>query len=216
LWSNGTATEDLANLNTGTYSVTITDAHNCTAESSFNVGSDNLFSIDATPDTVTINLGQSVNLNVNALGSSFGSVIWTPSNGLNCSDCFNPVSSAVESITYWVSGTDINGCVATDSVRVNVEPVYTIYVPNAFTPNGDGNNDFFEVFGYKEAWKQFKVQLFNRWGEKVYESNDMNFKWDGVYQGKMMNPTVLVYVVKLVYLDNYTEKILKGTITLVR
>jgi gliding motility-associated-like protein len=57
-------------------------------------------------------------------------------------------------------------------------------------------NDYFEVFGNKQAWKQFEVQVFNRIGEKVYESNDMNFKWDGTYKGVLINPTVLVYTCK--------------------
>jgi gliding motility-associated-like protein len=85
-----------------------------------------------------------------------------------------------------------------------------------FTPNGDGANDFFEVFGNKEAWKQFEVQVFNRWGEKVYESNDMNFKWDGIYKGVGLMPAVFVYQVRVVYLDNYTDQLYKGSVTLVR
>ncbi|MFM2307612.1 MAG: hypothetical protein RLZZ367_2281, partial [Bacteroidota bacterium] len=85
-----------------------------------------------------------------------------------------------------------------------------------FTPNGDGTNDYFEVFGNKEAWKQFEVTVFNRWGEKIYESSDMNFKWDGVFKGELQNPGVYVYTVKLVYLNNYTDKMYKGTLTLIR
>jgi gliding motility-associated-like protein len=215
-WSTGETTEDLSALNTGTYSVTVTDQHNCTADSTFVVGNNNVFTMDATPSVVTINLGESVNLDVTALTGILSTAVWTPSTGLNCTDCFNPVSSAVESITYFVDGTDVNGCKADDSVRINVIPIYNIFIPNAFTPNGDGFNDFFEVMGNKEAWKQFEVKLFNRWGEKVYESNDMNFKWDGVFKSRMLEPTVLVYTIRLVYLDNYTEKIHKGTVTLIR
>jgi gliding motility-associated-like protein len=85
-----------------------------------------------------------------------------------------------------------------------------------FTPNGDGNNDFFEVFGKKEAWKQFEVEVFDRWGERVYQSNDMNFKWDGQYKGKDLPPAVFVYQIHLTYLDNYTDKLFKGSVTLVR
>jgi gliding motility-associated-like protein len=85
-----------------------------------------------------------------------------------------------------------------------------------FTPNNDGNNDFFEVFGNKEAWKQFNVEVFNRWGEKVYDSDDMNFKWDGIYKGVAAPPAVYVYVIHITYLDNYTDKIYKGSVTLVR
>ena len=155
-------------------------------------------------------------MNVVANGSVFGTVLWTPSNGLSCSDCVSPISSTNESITYYVTGIDTNGCVAKDVVVVNVVPNYIAFIPNAFTPNGDGNNDCFQVYGNKEAWKQFEVEVYDRIGEKVFESNDMNFKWDGTYKGQMMNPTVLVYTIKVIYLNNYSDKLFKGTVTLVR
>lgn len=215
-WDNGAVTEDLFGLDTGTYHIIVTDSHNCVVDSVLHVSNDAIFSIDATPDTATINLGHSVTLNVVPNGSVFGTVLWTPSNGLSCSDCVSPISSTNESITYYVTGTDTNGCVAKDIVVVNVVPDYIAYIPNAFTPNGDGNNDFFEVFGNKEAWKQFDVEVYNRIGEKVFESNDMNFKWDGTYKGQMMNPTVLVYTIKVIYLNNYSDKLFKGTVTLIR
>jgi gliding motility-associated-like protein len=130
--------------------------------------------------------------------------------------CANPVSSAIQTITYMVTGTDVSGCISTDSVLVTVVPSYVFFIPNAFTPNNDGNNDNLEVFGNKEAWKQFEVKVFNRWGEKVFESQDPNFKWDGTYQGRSSNPGVFVYLVKLVYLNNYTDKVYTGTVTLIR
>ncbi len=214
-WSNYAASEDISALDTGSYTVTVTDAHNCKAEQSFQISNDEVFSMNASPDTVTIDLGQTVQLNVAATSSSLGSVQWLPSNGLNCNDCFNPVSSAIDDITYTVNGVDINGCTATDEIVVKVIPKYVLFVPNAFTPNGDGNNDFFEVFGNKEAWKQFHVALFNRWGEKVYESENMNFKWDGSFKSGIV-PGVYIYTVKVVYLDNYTDKMYKGSVTLLR
>lgn len=215
-WNNGATTQSISSLDTGTYSVTVTDAHGCTASDVYHIGNDSVFSIDATPDFVTIDLGETVNLNVQPIGSSFGSVLWTPSYALNCSDCISTISSPVESVTYHVTATDINGCLAYDTVRINVVPKYVVFVPNVFTPNGDGANDYFEVFGNKEAWKQFNVEVFNRLGEKVYESNDMNFKWDGTFKGVLQNPAVFVYLVKVVYIDNYSEKLFKGSVTLLR
>jgi gliding motility-associated-like protein len=215
-WSNGQTLQNISSLDTGTYSVTVTDAHGCTATDVFHIGNDSVFSIDATPDMVTIDLGETVNLNVQPIGSSFGSVLWTPSYALNCSDCISTISSPVESVTYHVTGTDVNGCIAHDTVRINVIPKYVVFVPNVFTPNGDGANDYFEVFGNKEAWKQFNVEVFNRLGEKVYESNDMNFRWDGTFKGVLQNPAVYVYLVKVVYIDNYSEKLFKGSVTLLR
>lgn len=215
-WSNGATSEDIFALDTGLYSITVTDAHGCEKDSSFYVGNDSIFSIDATPDATTIDLGQSVTLNVNPIGSSFGAVLWTPPVALDCYDCISPSASPIQSISYLVTGTDVNGCIATDTLHITVVPKYVVYVPNAFTPNGDGSNDYFEVYGNKEAWKQFHVAIFNRLGEMVYESNDMNFKWDGRYKGVLQNPAVFVYLVKVVYLDNYSEKLFKGSVTLLR
>lgn len=215
-WSTGQTSQNISSLDTGTYSVLVTDAHGCTATEVFHIGNDSVFSIDATPDLTTIHLGETVNLNVQPIGSSFGSVLWTPAYALNCSDCISTISSPVESITYHVTGTDVNGCIAYDTVRINVVPKYVVFVPNVFTPNGDGANDYFEVFGNKDAWKQFNVQVFNRIGEKVYESNDMNFKWDGTFKGVLQNPAVFVYLVKVVYIDNYSEELFKGSVTLLR
>jgi len=74
----------------------------------------------------------------------------------------------------------------------------------ALTPNGDGNNDFFEIFGYKEAWKTIWSRGIRSLGRKVYQSNDMNFKWMGL-SGEKWWTKPFGLLVKLVYLDNYTK-----------
>ena len=215
-WSNGVTTSDLANIDTGVYSITVTDAHHCTADTTVHVGNDSVYSIAVNPDTATIKLGESIGIELTPFGSTFGTITWTPSEGLSCSDCANPTSSPIQSITYYVATTDVHGCVADTKVAIIVIPTYNIFVPNAFTPNNDGNNDFFEVFGNKEAWKYFEVEVFDRWGEKMIESNDMNFKWDGEYKGRPAPMGVYVYAIHLVYLDNHTDKLFKGTVTLIR
>jgi len=215
-WSNGANTQDIYSIYSGTYSVTITDANNCVVDTSFVVLNDNVFSIEAFPHDTTIDLGSSVDILAVPTGGNIASIIWQPSNGLSCSDCVAPNASPVQSIYYIASAVSDSGCVANDRVNITVIPKYVIFIPNVFTPNGDGNNDFFEVFGNKEAWKQFEVQVFDRWGEKVYDSNDMNFKWDGVYKGKIMQPAVFVYQIRVVYIDNYTDKLYKGSVTLLR
>jgi gliding motility-associated-like protein len=101
-------------------------------------------------------------------------------------------------------------------VRIIVTPRYEIFIPNGFTPNGDGANDYFSVYGNKGSWKQFQVTIFNRLGEKVYESTDPNFQWDGTFKGKPLNPAVFVYLVNIVFLDYYVPEIYKGSVTLVK
>ena len=216
LWSNGATTQDITSLYIGNYSVTITDANNCSVDTSFTVLNDSAFVVVASPHQTVIDLGESVDIVATISGGTLANIIWTPSEFLSCGDCLNPNASPVNSIYYIATATSDSGCVASDKVVITVVPDYSIFIPNVFTPNGDGNNDFFEVFGNKKAWKQFEVQVFNRWGEKVYESGDMNFKWDGIYKGQPSPQAVYVYQIHLVYLDNYTDKLYKGSVTLVR
>ena len=215
-WNTGATTPNLNNIDTGWYAVTVTDAHQCTAAASLRVGNDSAFSVAVTPDTATINLGTGVNITLSPIGSTFGNIEWIPSEGLSCSNCANPFATPTTSITYEALTTDIHGCTASARVNITVIPSYEIFIPNAFTPNGDGSNDYFEVYGNKEAWKYFSVQVFDRWGEKVMDSNDPDFKWDGQFKGKQAPMAVYVYEVHLVYLDNHTDKLFKGTVTLIR
>lgn len=216
LWSNGATTQDIFSLAAGDYTVTITDQNNCQVDTMFTVLQGPPFEVNALPSDTTIDLGQIVQLNVLPTNGNIGSLIWQPSSGLDCSDCITPTASPLKTINYFVTVTSDSGCIAWDSVRITVIPAYEIFIPNVFTPNGDGANDYFEVFGNKQSWKQFNIMVFNRWGEKVYESNDMNFKWDGVYKGVVLNPSVFVYTVNLVFLDNYVPEIYKGSVTLMR
>ena len=214
-WSNGSSLEDPQGLALGLYSVTIQDAKGCIDSLSFIISNDSVFTIAATPSFSEIDLGETINLSVTG-SSDINSVLWTPSIGLDCSNCLNPDASPLNNIIYYVQATDTNGCEASDKVEIVLTSKYLVYIPNVFTPNGDGNNDYFQVFGNKEAWKQFNVMVFDRWGEKVYESNNMNFQWDGTYRGQLLTPTLLVYLINVVYLDNYTGKLFKGSLSLVR
>lgn len=216
VWSNGETTQDIYSLSAGDYAVTVTDQNNCQVDTMFTVLPGAGFDVEAFPSDTTIDLGQIVQLSVTPTGGNIGSLLWQPSNGLDCSNCITPVASPLKTINYFVTVTSDSGCVAWDSVRITVIPTYEIFVPNVFTPNGDGANDYFEVFGNKDSWKQFNIMVFNRWGEKVYESNDMNFKWDGTFKGVVLTPAVFVYTVSLVFLDNYVPEIYKGSVTLMR
>ena len=84
------------------------------------------------------------------------------------------------------------------------------------SPNDDGNNDYFQLFGNLPGLKNLSIMIFDRWGEKVFESDDINFKWDGTYKGEKVQPNVYVYVLKLVFLDGHSDNTKKGSITIVR
>ncbi len=215
-WSNAAAQTNPSALGPGVYSVTMTDANNCSLSSTYVLSYQYVFTVEATPD-VTINFGESTTLGFTVTGApgSFENV-WSPSGSLSCSDCVSPVSSPQVSTTYQVEVTNNAGCVATDLVKVTVVPNYDVFVPNAFTPNGDGNNDVFTIFGNIKALALLNIQIFNRWGEKVYESSDHRFEWDGSYKGELQNPQVFTWQLRLTFLDGHMDELRVGTITLVR
>jgi gliding motility-associated-like protein len=214
-WSNGQNSMDIENLPAGAFYVTVTDSKGCSVEDSFFLQYQYDITVDAGPD-VTINLGQNTVLTAVTLATTSVSYFWFPSSGIICNTCESTDAAPVKTLWYTVTVTDEHGCKANDSVLITVNPDYGLFIPNAFTPNGDGNNDFFEMFGNKQAIQYWNIKVFDRWGELVFESNDLNFKWDGSYRGKMLNPTVLVYTAKAVFLDGYTRNDLKGSLTLIR
>jgi gliding motility-associated-like protein len=84
-----------------------------------------------------------------------------------------------------------NSSITSMSNETEVTPTMYLYVPNSFTPNGDGLNDFFYVQG--EAIQTFKIQVFNRWGDLIFESNDVNTGWDGKFNGQLVPQGTYVY-----------------------
>ncbi len=84
-----------------------------------------------------------------------------------------------------------NSSVTSTSNTTEVVPYMSIYIPNSFTPNGDGMNDLFGAYG--EAIKDFRMQIFNRWGQMVFESNNVNNRWDGTHEGVKVPQGSYVY-----------------------
>ena len=217
LWSTGATSDNIGQLAPGNYAVSVSDHMGCSATGNYVLAYLYSFSISTGP-SVTINLGQSIELNytVNGNAGTITSNIWTPANSLSCDNCAGPFASPDITTTYLISVENQLGCTATDTVTIYVNPDYTFYIPNVFTPNGDGNNDYFQVFGNLNGINYFEIQIFNRWGEKVFDSHDIYFQWDGSYKGVIQNPQVFVYQVKLGFQDGHVEPLKKGSVTLVR
>lgn len=210
-WSDGGTgqSQSVSPSSTTSYSVQVTDANGCvsnTTQTSVLVHSPP--SVDAGPD-VTIVKGESTQLN--ASGAS--QYEWSPSSSLTSTSGANPTASPTETTEYTVTGTDANGCSATDQVVVSVEEKINVFVPQLFSPNGDGNNDVLYVRG--GAIKEFKFVLFNRWGEKVFETEDLNSGWDGTFRGRPVDEGVFVFYLKGSYIDG-SEIDAQGNITLIR
>jgi gliding motility-associated-like protein len=165
--------------------------------------------VDAGRDT-TITPGTSVQLN--ATGGA--TIIWYPSTGLSCSTCFNPVAMPQQTTTYFVTTFDANGCPNSDTVTIFVDDLMTLYIPNAFTPhNLNRPNPVFYAYGV--GIYEFEFYIFNRWGEMIFETNDINKGWNGIYRGSPVMEDVYVYVAKA---RSITGKSITrtGTVTVVK
>ena len=215
-WSNGSVQSNLLSVAPGNYSVTVSDANNCTIGSTFSLAYIYDFTVQATP-MATINIGESTTLGYTLTGNAGNYVsVWSPASTLSCADCVAPISAPNVTTLYQIEIRNDAGCIATDTVTVLVIPDYSIFVPNAFTPNNDGNNDVFRLFGNIKTIAYLDIQIFNRIGEKVFDSQDHNFGWDGTYKGVLQNPSVFIWQMKLAFLDGHREELRKGSVTLMR
>lgn len=146
--------------------------------------------------------------------------LWSPSSTLNCSDCPQPIAAPKFNTNYTVSFVDSNGCRNTGQIQVIVIcKNANVFVPNTFSPNGDGSNDVFYVRG-KGLDRVKSLRIFNRWGEVVFEAqqfpvNDPGFGWNGKYKGNKPVPDVYVYQVE-VFCDNSQIIRFEGNIALIQ
>ena len=172
-------------------------------------------SIQITASDTSVSQGGTVQLY--GSGNSPLAYYWTSDAQISNRHIPNPSVTIVQPAWIIVQGTDANDCSAMDSIFINTRGCRArIYVPNAFTPNGDGKNDKYQIFG--QCLKLISMDIFNRWGEMVWESTDINQTWDGTYRGAAQPPGVYVYW--LVYVndppDGSVGTMLKGSITLIR
>jgi gliding motility-associated-like protein len=203
-------TSTLSNLSSGAYSVTVADANGCTATENYTVGVTGGLTLVVTPILEEILAGESVQ--INASGAT--TYTWTPTTGLSCTNCPNPIASPTVTTTYTVTGTDASGCIGTANVTIVVEQLCgEIFIPTIFSPNDDGLNDLECVMGGCVNTMVFAI--YNRWGEKVFESNTLDYCWDGTYKGKKVNTGVYVYKLNAV-LNDGTEIEKAGNINVVR
>jgi len=159
---------------------------------------------------VTITKGSSIQLNATG-GIGYN---WSPPTGLSCVNCPDPIASPTETTTYYVTVTNETGCAATDSVVVNVDWICAdLFIPNVFSPNADGQNDLFYVYG--ECVKEVAISIYNQWGERVFEDTGASPYWDGTFRGKELNSDVFAYNAKIILVTG--EEISKvGNVTLLK
>jgi len=190
-----------------TFNVEVTDSLNCTTTLSVFV--DTLINpIVELGSDIKTNWGNVVTLNPITNGVNFW---WTPSTGLSCTTCPNPMVNAQESTTYYLTVQGANGCYSYDAITVMYDG--SIYAPNSFSPDGDGVNDLFYVYGKDIV--EFELSIFDRWGEKLFYSTNMEMGWNGTYKGTLAKTETYVWKVK--YRDILGDPgTMFGTVTLIR
>ncbi len=200
----------------GTYTVTLTDAVGCTATALARISDFATFRIDARPDT-SIHLGQSVQLLANTGAVTY---LWSPANLLNDSAIYNPLATPTASTVFTVTVTDAGGCRFSDSVLVTIDinvncDTLSIFMPTAFSPNGDGHNDVLYVRGIQTCITNMLLQIFDRWGELVFQTETIANGWDGTFRGQKLNEGVFAYYLTGSLANGRTIS-KKGNITLLR
>ena len=173
--------------------------------------------VDAGPDVTIIDNQTTV---LHATGSFIKYFSWSPVTGLSCDSCSTPTVKIPKTTTFTVTVFSAFGCQDSDKVTVNVVcDKGQVFVPNSFTPNGDGQNDVFYPRGVGIS-KVVAFRVFDRWGEMIFERTNINLNddtnaWDGTYKGGKPRPDVYVYTLDAIC-ESGEEIFWKGDITLIR
>ena len=222
--ANPIATPDATQVGTGpssiiTYSVVGYDSKKCFSDTaSVQVTAFNYPVIGLTPNA-TINVGGSYQINSTAT-TNIVSLNWTPANTLSCSNCLMPLATPTKTTIYSLTAINDGGCATTDSIRVQVIcNGANFFVPNTFSPNGDGVNDHFIVNGVGINVIP-SITIYNRWGQIVFQKsnfapNDPSVAWDGTFNGQPAPSDVYIYTIQILC-NNATLIPYHGNVTLIR
>lgn len=205
------------NLPQGEYMVSIIDQFGCQIDFSASL-------IEPLP--LILDLGDDINLKI---GEEYSldplinfppeSIIWSPSEGLSCTDCIDPIASTTSTTTYQLTVTDSLGCTQSDEIIIYVDNTRNVFIPNAFSPDGDGYNDYFTIYGGIDVEEVVRFQVYNRWGTVVFsknnfQPNDELLGWNGFLNGKNINTGVYVYTAEILFKDGLVERY-SGDVTVV-
>jgi gliding motility-associated-like protein/CSLREA domain-containing protein len=207
------------NLFQGNHTIRISDTLSCDTTYNFTINNSQLLDLQLPGDT-TIKKGNSVNISA-FINFNSNKIIWDPADFLSCDTCLNTTSTPDNTITYTLTVSDENDCTISESMTITVLiDVADIYLPNAFSPNGDNINDLFKPeFKIPENTRILIFQIFDRWGNLIYERTNgiegETFGWDGSVDQEKMNPGVYGYIIQFVGEDGVV-KWKTGDVTLIR
>ncbi|MFK8005044.1 MAG: gliding motility-associated C-terminal domain-containing protein, partial [Saprospiraceae bacterium] len=219
---NGNPTDNsgqFENLPAGFYNIVLTDANGCTLEDNFTINPGINLELNL-PEVIEILEGNTgiIQAIVNVPVDSLEYIQWAPPELLSCDTCLTTTIEALDDQTFQLTIIDNNGCIAIAVINIIVLPRIKIYIPNAFSPNFDGYNDYFTLFANDQVEEILEMSIFDRWGEHVFKKenfqpNDPILGWDGRLKGEEMNPAVFVYIFEVKLKDGST-KVFSGDVTL--
>ncbi|MEO0338296.1 MAG: gliding motility-associated C-terminal domain-containing protein [Bacteroidota bacterium] len=209
----------------GTRTVTVEDMNGCTAIDTFTVIQPDELSVNFNPAVVEIELGDTVSRLEPTIVSStpIDSFIWSPSTFLSADNIQNPVVNPLESQDYILRIVDANGCTAQGQVLVELNRARNVFIPNVFSPNGDGRNDELRVYACRGVSAVNYARVFDRWGSLLYQEQNIGIPdcaggtvlWDGKFNGRDLPAGVYVYIIEVEFIDNVTL-VYRGDISIIR
>lgn len=202
------------------HTVWVRDKAGCVDSASAYIKGFPRLAIDAGPDR-EIELGDSTHAAVTTNAYKLLNILWSPSGTVSCDTCADVWLKPTEPTLYTITATGPEGCTAETHVTVHVKLNHRVFVPNVFSPNSDGMNDYFHPYVTQHVRKISYFRVFTRWGEQVFENKDFlpdtteKVGWNGSFRGDMANPGVFVWVME-VELLNGNRELYKGDVTLMR
>ena len=207
IWSPSVGTTSkISNLSVGTYTITCTDYNGCQVADSVTINQPVPFSVNACCNTSVV-YGDTVQLSATG-GTSYQ---WTPSIGLSCDTCPDPIAHPAQTTTYSVFVRNDSSC-SEGWITIEVG-CGNVFVPNAFSPNQDGHNDRFFVRGV--CISNMHLAVYDRWGNCVFETYNIHKGWDGTYKGVDLNVGTYLWYLNAT-LNDGTSIDRKGSVTLIR
>lgn len=187
----------LEGLTEGTYVIHVKYGDRCVLTDTLDVPAPEDFSL-VLPEDQVIDWGSSLPIEPTTNVGPGAVYKWYPSTTLDCSNCEKVVATPGETTRYFLQVTDANGCVQTDEILITVDQRIPYYVPNAFSPNGDGKNDYFTIYGDDRIEEVEQLIIFDRWGGQVFTRehfppNREILGWDGRNRDQTVSPGVFVY-----------------------
>ncbi len=216
--------DSCVNVFAGVYDIAVYDNSGCSFDTTLIIEQPEELVLNLGPD-VEVDLGDSTTVIEIVLEgpNPIAEVIWDPNQDFDClnDDCNRVVVYPNQNTLYQVSVTDINGCVAEDELLVSVNRAIRVYFPNAFSPNGDGFNDIFNLFTGRGIQSIDEFRVFDRWGNQMYQIMNLSPNsggtegWDGTYNGTDAAAGVYTYFAKVTLIDNDQVRV-RGDVTLMR